>query len=154
MALSKIVLLAPGASKKGSGGYTDKSTVWAAHNINKSQGYVREKLSLLETSPEFQKAVRENRIPPTFNRVIKHAPEAFRKQVEKKIVAGGFTTRDNATIVVNAIRQSPEKAAELLSKDYAGADSRLVIKTVRGIVPEYTATPRMGAMITLPSVMD
>jgi ParB family chromosome partitioning protein len=146
-ALSKIILFAPGAGKTGSGGHNDKGITWTANVIGKSEGFVREKLDLLERSAEFKKAVRENKVSATFARAIKYAPEAYREQVEKKITEGGFTTRDNALMVVDAIKYRPEKADQLLAVDYKDADPQTVMKNIRKIVPDYSETPATDALV-------
>lgn len=124
-ALKKLLSLSPGdrhpqAPITGPG--ADKGITWLSVKTGKSRGYIDEKLSLLETSKPFQKAVREGTIAGTFVRAIKQAPEAFKVAVEKKILANEFTTRDGAKEFVAALKReenNPTRVKKLLDTDYS-----------------------------------
>lgn len=149
MALKQLLDGSPAtikSSKVHKGGLPDQGMRELGRQIGKSLTYIIEKLDLLGSSEGFQKAVKENKLSASFLRAIKRAPEEFRKDLEKKIVQGGFTTRDNAILVTTAMKKNPEKAEQILKQDYTGADPEGVIKTLRKIVPDYTETPATQAL--------
>lgn len=106
-----------GVLKKG--GIADKGHHILARKIGKSYNYISEKFILLESSKPLQKAVREGNIVTTQLRILSGTPQEYRKEIEKKILAGEFRTRDAGLEVARALHRTPLQAKELLAVDYS-----------------------------------
>jgi ParB family chromosome partitioning protein len=134
------------SSKVHKGGLPDKGLRELSRQIGKSLSYILEKLALLNSSLEFQEAVKQNKISGTFLRAINRAPEAYKEQLEKKIIAGDFATRDNALMVVKALKIHPEKSKELLAEQYKDSEPQKISQKITKIIPNFTETPASDAL--------
>lgn len=132
-------------SKKNRGAVEDKGYQALAKLIGKDHRWVGRYFALLESSTAFKRAVKEG-IPLSFIDVINAAPKEFKKEIERKVITGEFGTRDGARMVVGAIKARPDKAKELLSKDYSGMQTAKVAQTVYKIVPDFSETPETAAL--------
>lgn len=101
------------SSKQHKGGNPDQGIRELGRIIGKGQTFILEKLSLLEASKPFQKAVQKG-LPASFIRAIKMAPVPYQKELENKIIKGDFRNREEAIEVAKALKRTPEKAVEIL----------------------------------------
>ena len=102
-----------------SGVTADKCISELARRIGKSRDFIQEHLDLLESSEKVIKAVRSGKLPISHTRAITRAPQEHKKAIEKKVLSGEFKSRDGAVAVVSALNRNPEKAKEILEKDYS-----------------------------------
>lgn len=95
---------------------------WLHEKTGKSIGYISDKLKILKASPEFQKAVKEQKITGEYATLINFVPEEYRKEFEKKVLDHELPTRDSARELKEAIKRevnNPSKVKKLLDIDYS-----------------------------------
>ena len=137
--LEKLLLTAEGDTR-------GEKIAWLASKIGKGRLYIYEKTFLLETSRRFQKEVREGKIVPAYARILHRAPQEFRAQLEKKILAREFPSHQAGIEVALALTRDPTQAKKLLAVDYSKLKtSREVTNTVMKIVPSMTESVK-GAL--------
>jgi len=126
------------SSKEHKGGMEDKGLRELSRQIGKSLAFMIEKLDLLKSSPQFQKAVKENKLTSSFLRAIKRSPEELKPQIEKKILDGEFATRDRALQIAVALKgASPVQQQEIMAVSYKGMDPIKIHNTIKKILPDY-----------------
>lgn len=139
IAFKKLLnLLSPGESKIGQwGGQNEIGITKLAEKIGKPPSVIEEYIWLVnEASKPIQKAIKKNELSISQIRIIKRAPEKYRKRIEQKILNKEFThtykedkdgrkrwdkgsTRDAGLEMVEAIKRNPDKAEEILGIDYS-----------------------------------
>jgi len=95
---------------------------WLSDKTGRSTGYIEEKLSILDQSSEWKKAVKEGKDTAKFTASLKQTPEKYKEVVEKKFLKGEFATRDGAREFVSALKReekNPDVIEKLLEKDYS-----------------------------------
>lgn len=97
----------------------EKCITQLSKQIGKSNSFIIEHLKLLKSSEPIKLAVRSGELPLTNIRAIYRVAEPFKKAMEKKMLAGEFKSRDGGHAVAIAINQNPDKAKEILSKNYS-----------------------------------
>ena len=123
-ALKKLLTMGPGdivPRTPQKGPTADKGITWLSQKTGKSRHYITEKLAILETSKNFQKAVKTNQIPGTYVRALS-VPSKYKKIIEKKILNNEFGTRDGAlefTAALNREKENPHIIKKLLDTDYS-----------------------------------
>ena len=75
-------------------------------------------LDLLKQSEPLKQAIQEG-LPVTHIRSLRNIPQEHRATLEKKLIKGELKTRDASRYIVNAIKRNPDKADEILAKDYS-----------------------------------
>jgi ParB family chromosome partitioning protein len=113
----------------------DEGIRWLASQIGKSRNLIAERLSLLEQSKEFQKAIKENKISATAVRSIVRAPAKFQKAMEKKILAGKAGTAMASIHIARRLKDRPDAAKEILKENFAGMGEIEVSKRLHQIAP-------------------
>lgn len=94
-------------------GYTETQV---AEKFRRSQAWVSQRLSLVEkASPELQRAVITRVIKPTVAREIAKLPEDVQPKVVEKVAKEGLSRR-KVKVVVEAIKENPESAENVLAK--------------------------------------
>ena len=141
-----LSLITPAKAKKGSGGHNDKGITELAHAVGKSESYVHEKLSLLDLSPVMKKAITEKGIPSSYARALKDIPEDFKEEMEEKIIAEEFQSKESAMAVKRALVQYPDQGVEIMNVDYTGLDEFAVNAQMSKIIPNYSPTPVSDAI--------
>ncbi len=133
-ALAKLLNFAPSAKSQGK----DQGISQLAREIGKSEAYIRSHLDRLEDSKPIQKALQAGTISFTHARELQEVPQEYRKQMEKKILAGEFAKSNSVTEVKSALSRNPEKAKEILAIDYSPLKSTSeVIEVISKISPRY-----------------
>jgi ParB family chromosome partitioning protein len=113
--------------------------------IGKDPRWVTRYFSFLSASPQFHKAVKKG-TSLTYIDVINATPDQFKDRMEEKIIEGEFGTRDGARVVVQALKARPDKAPELLEKDYRDMQTSKIAQEVYKIVPDFSPTPMEDAI--------
>jgi ParB family transcriptional regulator, chromosome partitioning protein len=144
-ALQKLIDISFSPSEKHqtplTGPTSEKGISWLVEKTGKSYGYISEKLSILKQNPKIQKAIKEGDIQGGFVRAINATPEKYRPVIEKKILDGEFSTRDNAVRFAHAVSReadNPKALKKLLDIDYSkhkGAGE--VINVISNISPPF-----------------
>jgi len=124
-ALAKLICLSPGerhplAPISGPG--ASKGITWLHQKTGKSQSFIAEKLNILKASAPMKKAIKTGKLSASFLRAISQTPEKFKKDVEKKILANEFSTRDGAKELAHALEreiENPKVTKKLLNIDYS-----------------------------------
>lgn len=130
----KKLLNTPGVLKRTGERYNGETEL--AKKIGMSKSYVEEHLDLLEASKSMQKAIKKG-LPFTNLRAITQTPEKHKKKLEQRILSGEFRSRDAAVEIAQALNRSPEKAKEILAKDYSKYKSAQEVgHAVRKISPD------------------
>lgn len=117
------------------GGWNDKGIAWLVSEMGKSEGYVRDKLNLLDETLEFQEAVDKGKVSPSMTRSIKRCPKKHKDTLRRKIIDGEIKSRDGARELAIALEEHPEKAEELLAIPYRKMNNSQMINTIRHIAP-------------------
>lgn len=100
-------------------GDRDAAVSHLANEIGTNRAFIMEHLDILETLPELQRRIKENKLPRTITRAIKMVPSKYRDSFQKKILKENLG-RDVAVHLSKAMHFHPDMAKELLSRDYAG----------------------------------
>jgi len=98
-------------------------------------------LDLLKQSDPLQKAVQDG-LPVTHIASLNKLPKEHRAAMEKKLVKGEIKTRDASRYIVNAIVRTPDKAREILAKDYSKYNTSQEVAEAVAII-----SPRLSDMI-------
>jgi len=106
-----------------------------ARRLGKSEGFIRQKLELLSEPEKFQRAAKEGKLTARVVTEAKRAPEEYRDRIKEKFIKNELPTRDSVIEVTQALNRTPEKAEELLSKDYSEMTTPEIISDVRKISP-------------------
>lgn len=140
-ALQKLLklynIVSPGETNRGR---PDQGVRWLAEETGKSSGYISEKLSLLDQSEDFQKAVRDERIPATMVRAINACPPEHKEEFTKKILDGDLETRDGAIAVATHLKWDRDNK-DILKKSYKGKSTADIVTELREEAP----TPQQQA---------
>ncbi len=138
-ALKTLLLRLPGKRKKR---WNDQGMHLLAEQLGKSVAWISQHLALLDASDEMQKAVKEG-LEIRNLRAIRMAGD-YQKQIEAKVLKGHFPSANAVEEVVQAINRNPDKAKQLLSKNYSKYKSGPEVGEVVALI-----SPRLSDMIAL-----
>lgn len=100
-------------------GTRDEAIAKLVTEIGTSRVFIMEHLDILNTIPEIKERIKNKVMPRTITRAINVVPEEKRDAFQEKIVKEKLG-RDAAVSLSKAINLHPDKAEELMEKDYTG----------------------------------
>lgn len=119
-----------------SGKTQERGVSWLADKIGKSVGHISEKLSYLGLPKPMREAIKKGKISGTYTRALVATPDKYKSRMQKKIIGKEFATRDAAVEVAGALRRRPDKAEEILSKDYSPYEkTQEVVEVISKVAP-------------------
>jgi len=113
----------------------DKGISYLSNRTGKSREWINEKLGLLDTSIEFQKAIQNKEISGTMIRAVRRIPKEYKKEFEEKIAKGDFNNREVAITFADSIMENPDKASELFKMDFRNKSAQEAQKEIQTIAP-------------------
>ena len=161
MAFQKLIASSPhrGIHPKAakSGPHANRGIEWVAERTGKSRQYVGDKMAILEISKPLQKALQKGNLKSTHLRALHRAPEEHKAAIEKKLLSGELKTSEGGLEIVAALKRNPEKAKEILGKDYSKiTNNQDMAVAVSKISPRFTdniekaiePTKQLGNIVT------
>lgn len=116
--------------KSQKGHATDIGHTWWAEEIGKTEGHIREVLSMLY-EPKFVKDYLKNKQGgQTFFTAANKVPEKFRDKVKKLITDETITKRDDVRVIAKALKECPEKEKEIFETIKSSDDINYEIKAI------------------------
>ena len=106
-----------------------------------AQATISEYLSLLQESPEVQKALKTSKVKRTKIRAANKAPEQFRNELKMKVINEPKIARDAIDQITTVLKRAVEegeikKGKEILKQDFTGLNSFEIVKKINDIYPD------------------
>ena len=132
-ALKKILYnVRPGDARKT---WNDKGYRQLARTIGIGEKFVREKLAIFKECKTIQKAVKENKITARAIKDSKRAPQEYQEKIKEKFIKKEIATVGAVGEIASAVSRRPDRAKEILDKDYSKMTTGDVIESVRKVSP-------------------
>lgn len=94
--------------------HNDTGISQLARKLGKSEGWIRESLSLLEASKEVQEAIKENKISKRQYRDLKSENKEVQKTLEKFVLKNPDTGGSTLAKMRHALHEHPSKSKEII----------------------------------------